>query len=58
MKKNDYQTVPVYDYIKLLDKEVKYVDKDTKELKASITRYMLNARRAQTNAKILESLLG
>ena len=58
MKKNDYQTVPVYDYIKLLDKEVKYVDNDTKELKASITRYMLNARRAQTNAKILESLLG
>ena len=58
MKNNDYQTVPVYDYIKLLDKEVKYVDNDTKELKASITRYMLNARRAQTNAKILESLLG
>ena len=58
MKKNDYQTVPVYDYIKLLDKEVKYVDNDTKELKASITRYMLNARRAQTNAKILDFLLG
>ncbi len=58
MKNNDYQTVPVYDYIKLLDKEVKYVDNDTKELKASISRYMLNARRAQTNAKILESLLG
>lgn len=55
--KKDYQMVTVYDYMKMLDNEVKYLDKDTKEIKANVEKYLLNMRRAQTNAKILETLL-
>ena len=49
--------VTVYDYMKMLDNEVKYLDKDAKEIKANLETYLLNIRRAQTNAKILETLL-
>lgn len=55
--KKDYQMVTVYDYMKMLDNEVKYLDKDAKEIKANVEKYLLNMRRAQTNAKILEKLL-
>ena len=55
--KKDYQMVTVYDYMKMLDNEVKYLDKDAKEIKANAENYLLNTRRAQTNAKILETLL-
>lgn len=54
---NNYQTVTVHEYIKMLDKEVTYLDKDAKDLRASVNKYLLSARRAQTNAKILEALL-
>jgi hypothetical protein len=54
---NNYQTVTVHEYIKMLDKEVTYLDKDAKAIRASVNKYLLNARRAQTNAKILEALL-
>lgn len=56
MAKN-YQMVTVREYIKMLDNEVVYLDNDAKEIRASINKYLLNARRAQTNAKILEALL-
>ena len=49
--------VTVYDYMKMLDNEVKYLDKDAKEIKANVEKYLLKIRRAQTNAKILETLL-
>ena len=55
--KKDYQMVTVYDYMKMLDNEVKYLDKDAKEIKANVEKYLLKIRRAQTNAKILETLL-
>ena len=54
---NNYQMVTLHEYIKMLDNEVTYLDKDAKGMKASVNKYLLNARRAQTNAKILEALL-
>ena len=54
---NNYQMVTVHEYFKMLDNEVTYLDKDAKEIRASVNKYLLNARRAQTNAKILEALL-
>ena len=57
MKNSNYQMVTVNEYIKMLDDEVKYLDTDAKEIRASVEKYLLKARRAQTNAKILEALL-
>ena len=57
MKKNSYQTVTVKEYVNMLDKEVKYLNNDAKEIKANVEKYLRQVRRAQTNAKILESLL-
>ena len=54
---NNYQMVTVHEYIKMLDNEVTYLDKDAKEIRASVNKYLLSSRRAQTNAKILEALL-
>ena len=57
MKNSNYEMVTVNDYIKMLDNEIKYLDNDAKEIRARVERYLLKARRAQTNAKILEALL-
>ena len=57
MKKSNYQMVTVNEYLKMLDDEVKFLDNDAKEIKARVEKYLLNIRRAQTNAKILEALL-
>ena len=57
MNNTEYQMVTVYEYMQILDKDVKYVNNDARELKKSIEKYLLNARRAQTNAKLLEVLL-
>ena len=54
---NNYQMVTVHEYMKMLDNEVKYLDADAKDIRASINKYLLSTRRAQTNAKILEALL-
>ena len=54
---NNYQMVTVHEYIKMLDNEVVYLDNEANEIRASVNKYLLNARRAQTNAKILEALL-
>lgn len=56
--KNNYQMISVKEYVEMLDNEVTFLDSDAKELRASIEKYMLAARRATTNAKILEALLG
>lgn len=53
----EYQMVTVYDYLKMLDKDVKYVNNDAKTIKENVEKYLLNMRRAQTNAKLLEVLL-
>lgn len=57
MKKTNYQMATVNEYLKMLDSEVKYLDNEAQEIKARVEKYLLNARRAQTNAKILEALL-
>ena len=54
---NNYQMVTVKEYVNMLDNEVKYLDDEAVQIKASVEKYLLNARRAQTNAKILEALL-
>lgn len=58
MPNNSYQTVPLYDYIKLLENEEATQKKNnTEAIKSSINNYLLHHRRAQSNAKLLESLL-
>ncbi len=57
MKNSNYQMITVDEYIKMLDNEVQYLDNDARQIRASIERYLLKKRRAQTNAKILEALL-
>lgn len=59
MKNKDYQMITVCEYVKMLDNEsnVQYLDNDAKEIKANVEKYLLNMRRAATNAKILEALL-
>ena len=53
----EYQMVTVYDYLKMLDKDVKYVNNDAKTIKENVEKYLINIRLAQTNAKLLEVLL-
>ena len=55
--KKDYQMITVQEYVKMLDNEVTYVDTEANEIKANVEKYLLAARRAATNAKILEALL-
>ncbi len=57
MTSRDYQMITVYDYVKMLDNDIKYIDNNTRELRKNVAKYLLNIRRAQVNAKILEELL-
>lgn len=57
MTSRDYQMITVYDYVKMLDSDIKYIDNNTRELRKNVAKYLLNIRRAQVNAKILEELL-
>ena len=57
MTSRDYQMITVYDYVKMLDNDIKYIDNITRELRNNVAKYLLNIRRAQVNAKILEELL-
>ena len=56
-KMKNYQMITVKEYVDMLDSEVKYLDTDAKELRKSLEKYLLAAKRAATNAKILEALL-
>lgn len=57
MTSRDYQMISVYDYVKMLDGDIKYIDNNTRELRKNVAKYLLNIRRAQVNARILEELL-
>lgn len=57
MKKSNYGMITVKEYVKMLDTEVKFIDTNAQEIKASVEKYLIKTRRAQTNAKILEALL-
>jgi hypothetical protein len=52
---SNYQMITLHEYVKMLDKEE--AKNDTQKLKGNIEKYILKARKAQTNAKILEALL-
>lgn len=54
---NNYEMITVKEYVNMLDNEVTYLDQESKQIRASVEKYLLKARRAQTNAKILEVLL-
>jgi hypothetical protein len=56
MNKSNYQMITLHEYVKMLDNESK-ADDSTQKLKENVEKYFLRARRAQTNAKILEALL-
>ena len=55
--KKDYQMITVCDYVKMLENEITYIDDEAKDVKKRVEKYLLSARRAATNAKILERLL-
>ena len=55
--KKDYQMITLHEYVKMLDSEVTYLDSEAKEIRSRVEKYLLSARRAATNAKILEALL-
>ncbi|MBR1425557.1 hypothetical protein IJ579_08345 [bacterium] len=56
MKKN-YQMITVYEYLNLLDgKEIKLNEEEDK-IRTNVEKYLLSIRRADTNARILETLL-
>lgn len=57
MPSSSYQTSSVYEYVSLLDKEEAFNQHQVDAIRTSIDKYMLHSRRAQTNAKLLESLL-
>ncbi|MBQ8459622.1 hypothetical protein IJ541_09135 [bacterium] len=54
--RNDYEMVTVAAYVESLD-EVKYTSVTEKEIQAELERYLLNTRRSETNAKIVEALI-
>ncbi len=55
--KKKYQMITVYEYLKMLDGDVEYLGSNEMEIRSSVNKYLLAMRRANTNAKILESLL-
>ena len=54
--RNEYEMVTVKAYVDSLD-EVKYNTVSEQEIANEVEKYLLNIRRADTNAKIVESLL-
>lgn len=52
---NKYEMVTVKSYIESLD--VKYTSVKEEEISAQVEKYLLNVRRSETNAKIVEALL-
>ncbi len=54
--KKDYGIVSISEYLKLV-KDVKCLSISNSEVNMKLGRYLLNLRRYETNAKILESLI-
>ncbi len=54
--RNDYEMVTLKAYVDALD-DVKYTTVSEKEIETQVEKYLLNVKRAQTNAKIVEALL-
>ena len=54
--RNEYEMVTLAAYVKDLD-EVKYTSVEEKEIEKQVEEYLLNQKRYETNAKIVEALL-
>lgn len=54
MKNTNYEMTTVYNYVKLLDNGLK---ENEEKIKKAVEKHLLQARRANTNAKVLEQLL-
>ena len=54
MKNTNYEMTTVCNYVKLLDSGLSAKEE---KIKAAVEKHMLLARRANTNAKVLEQLL-
>jgi len=54
--RNDYEMITVNDYVNGLD-NVKYTSVTEVEIEKQVEAYLLNQRRAETNAKIVEALV-
>lgn len=54
--RNEYEMVTVSSYLDELD-EVKCLNLEEKEIAKQVEKYLLNQKRNETNAKIVEALL-
>jgi len=54
--RNDYEMVTVNDYVSSLD-NVKYTSVSQYRIEKEVEKYLLNQKRKETNAKIVEALL-
>lgn len=54
--RNNYEMVTVKAYVESLE-DVKYTNVNEYEISKQVEKYLLNVKRAQTNAKIVEALL-
>ena len=54
--RNDYEMITVADYVNTVE-NVKCLSVEEKEIQAQVERYLLNQKRYETNAKIVEALL-
>ncbi len=53
--KKEYEMITLAAYVEKY--EVEYLDNNEKEIEAQVEKYILNTRRAETNAKVIEALL-
>ncbi len=54
--RNEYELVTVKAYVESLE-DVKYTTVTEQEITNQVEKYLLNVKRAETNAKIVEALL-
>ena len=54
--RNEYEMVTVAAYVNSFD-TVKYLNIEEKEIANEVEKYLLNQKRYETNAKIVEALL-
>ena len=53
--RNDYEMITVAAYVN--NYEVKYTNINEKEIEREVEKYLLNVKRSETNAKVVEALL-
>ena len=53
--RNDYEMITLAAYVKKY--EVEYTSINEKEIETEVEKYLLNVKRSETNAKVVEALL-